>query len=105
MPKRSNPAFPNTRHSGLASEKELSIDRVLEEMMRIRSPFLEVWPVGLAGIDHMKVVRVAPGGPAIDLKLRAELEKASNQPSFLKRRIRGTSPEFRALGPAFLPIP
>jgi len=91
----------NARHGG----KEIFIERVIEEMTRIRSPFLEVWMVGLIGLDDMKVVRLAPGWPAIDLKVRVELEKASKQPSFLKRGIRGTRPGFRELGTVFLPIP
>jgi hypothetical protein len=91
----------NARHTG----KVLDFDRVIEEMKRMCSPFLEVWVVAFIAQDDMKVVRVAPGGPAIDLKLRAELESASQQPSFLKRGIRGTDTEFRDLGPAFLPIP
>jgi hypothetical protein len=91
----------NARHTG----KVLDFDRVIEEMKRMCSPFLEVWVVAFIAQDDMKVVRVVPGGPAIDLKLRAELESASQQPSFLKRGIRGTDTEFRDLGPAFLPIP
>jgi hypothetical protein len=91
----------HARHCG----KVLDFDRVIEGMKRMPSPFLEVWVVASIGPEHMKVVRVAPGGPVIDVKLRAELEKASKQPSFLKRGIRGTDSEFRELGPAFLPIP
>lgn len=85
--------------------KVFDFDRIIEEMKRMPSTFLEVWVVALIGQDHIKVVRVAPGGPAIDLKLRAELEKARKQRSFLKRGIRGMDTEFRELGPAFLPIP
>jgi hypothetical protein len=91
----------NARHPG----KVLDFDRVTEEVKTVRSPFLEIWVVALIGLNHMKVVRVDPGGPAIDLKLRTELEKARKQRSFLKRGIRGTDSEFRELGPAFLPIP
>ena len=91
----------NARHGG----KVLDFDRIIEEMKRMHSPFLEIWVVASIGRDQVKVVRVAPGGPAIDLNLRAELEKARKQPSFLKRGIRGMDSEFRDLGPAFLPIP
>lgn len=91
----------NARHSG----KVLYFDRVIEEMKGMRSPFLEVWLVAFVGPDDVKVVRVAPGLPAIDLKLRADLENARKQPPFLKRGIRGTGTEFRDLGPAYLPIP
>lgn len=91
----------NARHPG----KVLDFDRVTEEVKTVRSPFLEIWVVALIGLNHMKVVRVAPGGPAIDLKLPTELERARKQRSFLKRGIRGTDTEFRELGPAFLTIP
>ena len=91
----------NARHSG----KLLDFDRVVREMERIRSPFLEVWVNAFIGLDDIKVVRVAPGILAIDLQLRAELEKASKQVPFVKRGIRGTGTEIRDLGPAFLPIP
>jgi hypothetical protein len=91
----------HARHRG----KVLDFDRVIGEMMAMRSPFLEVWVIASDGLDHIKAVRVAPGGPAVDLKLGTEMEKARKQPSFLKRGIRGTKPGFRELGPAFLPIP
>jgi len=87
------------------TRKVLDFDRVFEEMKTIRSPFLEIWVVAFISRDHVKVVRVAPSGPAIDLKLRTELEEARKQPPFLKRGIRGTGCGFRELGPAFLPIP
>lgn len=48
----------NARHSGHA----LNLDRVVEEMKKIRSPFLEVWVVAFVGLDVVKVVRIAPGG-------------------------------------------
>jgi hypothetical protein len=91
----------NARHSG----EVLDLDRVIEEMKRMRSPFLEVWVVASIGPDDLKVVRVAPGGLAIDLKARAELEKAMKQKPFLRRGIRGTGTEFRDLGLVYLPIP
>jgi len=91
----------NARHSG----KVLNLDRVIEQMQKMRSPFLEVWVVALVGVDDVKVVRVAPGALPIDLKLRAELEKAAQQIPFVRRGIRGTGTEMRDLGPAYLPIP
>jgi len=91
----------NARHGG----KVLEVDRVIEEMKKIRSPFLEVWVVAFIGPDDVKVVRVAPGGLAIDLKARAELEMARRQKPFLRRGIRGTDTQFRDLGPVYLPIP
>jgi hypothetical protein len=91
----------NARHSG----KVLDIDRVIEEMKKIHSPFLEVWVVAFIGRDDVKVVRVAPSGPTIDLKARAELEKARKQKPFLRRGVRGTKTEFRDLGLVYLPIP
>jgi len=39
----------------------------------------------VVGLDDIKVVRVSPGLPVVDLKVRAELEKASKQVPFLKR--------------------
>ena len=83
----------------------LDFDWVIEEMKKIRSPFLEVWVVALVGLDDMKVVRVAPGALAIDLRLRTELETASKQTPFIQRGIRGTGTEVRDLGTAYLPIP
>jgi hypothetical protein len=91
----------NARNSG----KVLDFDQVVQEMKRTDSPFLEVWVVAFVGPDDMKVVRVAPGALSVDLKIRAELEKAKKQTPFIKRGIRGTGTELRDLGPAFLPIP
>ena len=91
----------NARHSG----KVLDFDRIIEEMKRRPSPFLEIWVVAFIEQGHVKVVRVAPGGPAIDFNIRAELEKARLQQPFLKRGIRGMDSEFRDLGLSFLPIP
>lgn len=90
----------SARHGG----KDLHVDQIIEAMKKIRSPFLEIWVVGVVGLNHMTALRVAPGGPAIDL-LPAELAKASKQSPFLKRGNRGTSPGFRELGSAYLPIP
>src|SRR5258708_1126048 len=70
----------NARHSG----NVLNLDRVIEEMKKIRSPFLEVWVVAFIGPDDVKVVRVAPGGPAIDLKARADLQMTTKQNPFLR---------------------
>jgi len=53
----------------------------------------------------MKVVRIAPGALSVDLKIRAELEKAKKQIPFIKRGKRGTGTELRDLGPTYLPIP
>jgi hypothetical protein len=89
------------RHAG----KVLSFDQIVEEMKKMRSPFLETWVVAFIGLDHLKVVRVAPSGPAIDLEFLAELENAKKQPPFMKRGNRGMDPGFRSLGPAYLPIP
>ena len=88
----------NARHT----RKLLDLGRVIEEIKKMSSPFLEIWVVACIGQNDMKVVRVAPGGLAIDLELLTELEKARKQPSFLKRGNRGTSSEFRDLGPAYL---
>jgi hypothetical protein len=91
----------NARNTG----KLLDLERTIEEMKKMRSPFLEVWVVACVAQSHMKVVRVSPAGPMIDLDLRTELEKARKQPSFLRKGIRGTNPGFRELGPVYLPIP
>lgn len=91
----------NARNSG----KVLDFDRVIQEMKGIHSPFLEVWVVAFVGPDEMKVVRVAPGIVSVDLKIRAELERAKKQTPFMKRGSRGTGTELRDLGPAYLPIP
>jgi hypothetical protein len=91
----------NARNSG----KLLDFDRVIDEMKAIRSPFLEVWVVAFVGLDDIKVVRVSPANPSVDLKIRAELAKAKGQTPFIKRGNRGTGTELRDLGPAYLPIP
>ncbi len=91
----------NARNSG----KVLDFDQVIQEMKTTDSPFLEVWVVAFVGPDDMKVVRVAPRALFVDLKIRAELEKAKKQTPFIKRGIRGTGTELRDLGSAFLPIP
>ena len=91
----------NARNSG----KLLDFDRVIEEMKAIRSPFLEVWVVAFVGPDDIKVARVSPATPYVDLKIRAELAKAKRQTPFIERGSRGTGTELRDLGPAYLPIP
>jgi hypothetical protein len=91
----------NARHG----DAVLDFDRVIEEMKKIRSPFLEVWVVGMVSPGHMKVVRIAPGIFPIDLDLSAELPKAMKQEGFVKRGIRGTGTEIRDLGLAYVPIP
>jgi len=90
----------HARHGG----KEVYVEEVVKALRETRSPFLEVWVVGAVGLNHMKAVRVAPGGLMVDLE-RGDLEKARKQPAFLKRGSRGTNPGFRELGHAFLPIP
>jgi hypothetical protein len=90
----------HARHGG----KLLDLGRVIEEMKKMRSPFLEVWVIGSEGLS-VKVARVAPEGPAVDLMLGNELENKKSQPAFLKRGIRGSEPGFQELGPVFLPIP
>lgn len=87
------------------TRKVLDYDRVIQEMKGLHSPFLEIWAVAFVGHDDMKVVRVAPGALSIDLKIRAELDKAKKQTPFIKRGKRGTGTELRELGPAYLPIP
>jgi hypothetical protein len=106
--KKCKRAYPNdylllvhARHRG----KVIDFDRVIEEMKRMRSPFLEVWVIASIGGEDIRAVRVAPAGPAVDLKIGAELGEASKQRAFLKRGSRGTKPGFRELGSAFLPIP
>jgi hypothetical protein len=90
----------NARHSG----KILDFDLVVEEIKKMRSPFLEVWVVAFIGRDEMKVVRVAPAVFSIDMK-KSEFEKASKQKPFVQRENRGTGTEFRDLGLTYLPIP
>jgi len=91
----------HARHVG----KLIDFNRIIEEMKTIRSPFLEVWVVAFVGQDDVKVVRVSPGDLGTDLKLGAELEKASAQAPFMKPRMRGTGTELEDLGLLFLPIP
>ena len=74
-------------------------------MKSVQSPFLEVWVIAVVGLDDIKVVRVSPGLPVIDLKIRAELERASKQTPFLRRGSRGREPGFYDAGTVFLPLP
>jgi len=86
-------------------EKVLNIDRVIEEMKTVKSPFLEVWMIAAIAPDSFKVVRISPGLPAIDLGIRAELERASKQVPFIKMGVRGCEPGFYEAGTIFLPLP
>jgi hypothetical protein len=90
----------HARHGG----KVIYVDQIVEAMKEIRSPFLEVWVVGVVGLNHVTAFRAAPRGPIVDLE-PADLQLARKQRRFLKRGIRGTIPGFRDLGTAFLPIP
>jgi hypothetical protein len=85
--------------------KEINFDRVIEDMKSVQSPFLEVWVIAVVGLDDVKVVRVSPGLPVVDLKIRTEMEKASKQVLFLKRGSRGREPGFYDAGTVFLPLP
>ena len=93
-------AYPNkylllvsARHSG----KLLDFDRVIEEMKASRSAFLEVWIVTFIGPGDIKVVRVAPGQPFVDLT-REGFEKARKQKSFLNGDLAGQAPNSRISG-------
>lgn len=86
------------------SGKLLDFDQVIEEMKKLRSPFLEVWIVAFIRPGDVKVVRVAPALPFVDLT-REDFENAGKQRSFMKRGTRGTSTEFEDLGLFYLPIP
>lgn len=85
--------------------KEINFDRLIEDMKGVQSPFLEVWVIAVVGLDDIKVVRVSPGLPVVDLTIRAEMEKASTQVRFLKRGSRGRKPGFYDAGTVFLPLP
>lgn len=85
--------------------KEINFDRVIEEMQNVQSPFLEVWVMAVTGPDDMKVVRVSRGLPFVDLKIRAEMERARKQVPFIKRGTRGREPGFYDAGTVFLPLP
>ena len=92
----------HARHVG----KKLEPERIVKEMENIRSPFLEVWVIAFTGSDDaFRVVRVSPGNLGADLKLGEELEKAKEQPGFMKPMKRGKGIELRNLGLIFLPIP
>jgi hypothetical protein len=85
--------------------KEINFDRVIEEMKGVRSPFLEVWVMAVVGLDDIKVVRVSPRLPVVDLKIRDAMEKAAKQVPFIKRGSRGREPGFYDAGTVFLPLP
>ncbi len=95
------------------SGKRFDLDKVIEEVKTIHSPFLEIWILGrpparnpLEPSSQMVVARIAPS-PVLRLEfdIPAELEKAKGQNQFLRRRKRGTSTEFTDLGLVYLPIP
>jgi hypothetical protein len=60
--------------------------------------------VGYLHLGHIKMVRVSPGQPFVDLT-PGDFKKGRKQKSFLKRGTRGTGIEFKDLGLAYLPIP
>jgi hypothetical protein len=64
-----------------------------------------VWVIAVIGSDDIKAVRVSPAPLGIDLKIRAELEKAKQQGSFVMRDTRGREPGFYDAGTVFLPLP
>jgi hypothetical protein len=86
-------------------ERELNLERLIEEMKTVQSPFLEVWMIAVVGTDDIKVIRLLPGLLIIDLKISAERETASKQAPFLKRGTRGREPGFYGSGAVFLPVP
>ena len=88
----------NARHG-----KGVEIDRVIEEMKEIPSPFLEVWVVVMIATGHMKVVRIAPDGFLIDLDLGEELPNAMKQEPFVKRGIREQAPKSETSDPPTCP--
>lgn len=86
--------------------KEINFGLVIEQMKSVQSPFLEVWVIAVVGLDDIKVVRASPGLLAVDLKIRAEMEKARKRmPQFLKRGSRGRKPGIYDAGMVFLPLP
>lgn len=91
----------NARHPG----KVVYFDRIVRELTKMSSPFLEVWVIASVGPDRLIAVRVAPGIFRVDFKLEAELAARSKQSAFVKKGIRGTEPGFRDLGLSYLPIP
>ncbi|HEX6802147.1 MAG TPA: hypothetical protein VF133_00575 [Terriglobales bacterium] len=86
------------------SGKLLNFNRVINEMKTLRSPFLEVWIVAFIRPGDIKVVRVAPAQPFVDLT-RADFLQARKQRGFAKRGTRSTSSEFEDRGLVFMPIP
>ena len=86
------------------SGKLLDFDRVIEELKTLRSPFLEVWIIAPIQPGDIKVVRVAPPQPFVDLT-REDFQNARTQKEFMKRGTRGTNTEFEDLGLGYLPIP
>lgn len=85
--------------------KAINFDCVIEEMKSVQSPFLEVWMIAVIGVDDIKVVRISPGLPFVDLKIRAEMKNASKQIQFIKRGSRGRESGFYDAGKMFLPLP
>jgi len=78
--------------------KEINFDRVIEEMKRVQSPFLEVWVIAVVGLDDVKVVRVSPGLPVVDLKIRAELERRASRFHSSSAAVEDGNPDFTMPG-------
>jgi len=85
-------------------EKVLNLDRVIEEMKDLKSPFLEVWLVAVPAPNSLNAVRISPGPLAVDLG-RTDMEKATKQNQFVQLGTRGCQPGFYDAGIAFLPLP
>jgi hypothetical protein len=86
------------------SGKTLDFDCVIEEMKKVHSPFFEVWIFGRMTDDQMVAGRILPSPLRIDVEIRKALEGTKKQTAFLQREKRGTSTEFRDLGPVYLPF-
>jgi len=86
------------------SSKVVDFDRVIKEIKKLSSPFLEVWVFVFVKPSNFTVVRVAPAPAFVELT-RPDFEKASNQTPFLRRLTRSTKSEFKDLGLLYMPIP
>ena len=61
--------------------------------------------LGRIADEMMTMLRVVPSQVRVDFEIAEALEKGKRERQFMVRQKRGSSTEFRDLGPIFLPIP
>jgi hypothetical protein len=85
--------------------KNFDVERITQELCAINIPFAEIWVLGRIADEMMTMLRVVPSQVRVDFEIAEALEKGKRERQFMVRQKRGSSTEFRDLGPIFLPIP